>query len=515
MQVEIRDQFRDPLWRMSNLYWMLDDNGVPFRFTPNDAQIELYQGAHSMNVILKSRQWGFTTFIDLWALDSVLWNPGYVAAIIAHKIEDAKKIFKRKVVYPYEQLPEGLRNAIPVQAWRADALEMGNDSEISVTTSGRSGTLQFLHVSEMGKIAMQRPDVAEEIVTGSFPALNINAVENGRDRARKLCFVESTAEGRGGEFYRIVSEARRDAERQKILNPKEFKFFFFPWFGKKSNRMDSEHVEISAEVAEYLDKIQDAAGIRLEPEQRAWYAAEMKRLGDWPRMKQENPSNADEPFEVAIVGAYYGDILARMRMAGKIGRFPHVESELVHTFWDLGKNDVTAVWFMQWIGRRARFVHYYETHGLQDMAEHMEETRIKRKFRFGTLWLPHDGDYQTSVEISPREMLDGLGYRDIEIVDRVPDLVRMGIPAVRRFLPECEIDSEGCAAGLMALENYKRKWDERNACWRDQPQHNHASNGADAFRQAAQAHERLYVKFDKPESSKKRKAAAQRSWKVA
>ena len=32
------------------------------------------------------------------------------------------------------------------------------------------------------------------------------------------------------------------------------------------------------------------------------------------------------------------------------------------------------------------------------------------------------------------------------------------------------------------LESYKRGWDDKSGCWRDNPVHNEASHGADAFR---------------------------------
>jgi hypothetical protein len=74
---------------------------------------------------------------------------------------------------------------------------------IRVALSVRSGTTQLLHVSEMGKIARRYPERAREIRTGSFPTVH----EGG------LVFVESTAEGTGGDFYELVKEAQKlDAE---------------------------------------------------------------------------------------------------------------------------------------------------------------------------------------------------------------------------------------------------------------------------------------------------------------
>ena len=36
--------------------------------------------------------------------------------------------------------------------------------------------------------------------------------------------------------------------------------------------------------------------------------------------------------------------------------------------------------------------------------------------------------------------------------------------------------------GIKALENYKKKWNDRHGCWSSKPLHNFASHGADALR---------------------------------
>ena len=57
-----------------------------------------------------------------------------------------------------------------------------------------------------------------------------------------------------------------------------------------------------------------------------------------------------------------------------------------------------------------------------------------------------------------------------------------GIDAVRNTLNRCVFDHEKCAVGIRMLENYKRGWDDKNGCWKEDPIHNEASHGCDAFR---------------------------------
>ena len=199
------EQFLDPRWRLSNLYTITDKAGTRVPFRPNSAQLALLDDLHSANIILKARQLGFTTLCCLIYLDACIFTPNTRAGVIAHKLDDAKVIFRDKIKYPYDQLDEGLKAAAPAVQDSADTLTFANNSSIRVSTSMRSGTLQYLHVSEFGKICAQYPEKAREIVTGA-----LNTVEAGQ-----FIVIESTAEGQEGAFYRMCQEARENAAMGK------------------------------------------------------------------------------------------------------------------------------------------------------------------------------------------------------------------------------------------------------------------------------------------------------------
>src|SRR5829696_9052324 len=91
-----------------------------------------------------------------------------------------------------------------------------NNSSIRVGTSLRSGTLQYLHVSEYGKLCAKYPEKAREVRTGA-----LNTIQSGQ-----VVFIESTAEGQEGHFFEL-SEAARAKERRGVpLTPLDFKFLF-------------------------------------------------------------------------------------------------------------------------------------------------------------------------------------------------------------------------------------------------------------------------------------------------
>jgi len=184
------EQFLDPRWRLENLYWITDKQARKVKFVPNEAQLQFLSETTALNIILKARQLGFSTLCCLIYLDACIFNPNTRAGVIAHRLDDAKVIFRDKIKFPYDNLPDQLKEKITATQDSADTLTFSNNSSIRVSTSMRSGTLQYLHVSEFGKICAQFPDKAHEIVTGA-----LNAVAPGQ-----YVVIESTAEGQEGSF---------------------------------------------------------------------------------------------------------------------------------------------------------------------------------------------------------------------------------------------------------------------------------------------------------------------------
>src|SRR2546430_7127292 len=54
-------------------------------------------------------------------------------------------------------------------------------------------------------------------------------------------------------------------------------------------------------------------------------------------------------FEAAVVGSYYGRLLARAEADKRIAGVPYDPAALVWTSWDLGIRDATAIWFAQMV----------------------------------------------------------------------------------------------------------------------------------------------------------------------
>jgi phage terminase large subunit len=185
-------------------------------------------------------------------------------------------------------------------------------------------------------------------------------------------------------------------------------------------------------------------------------------------------------------GAIYANQLKLAKDEGRITKVP-IESVPVHTFWDLGRNDSTAIWFMQRIGLQNRFIDYYE-HRLVDL-DHYAKVLKDKGYLYGEHYLPHDVEVIVlgANNRSRKVMLEDMGVQPIEVVPRIANL-NEGIEATRQSFSSCWFDEDRCEQGLSALANYQYVFDEKFDTFRQVPLHNWASNGADAFRQFAQGY---------------------------
>lgn len=458
----------DPLWRLNNFYSIIDKKGDKTTFKLNWAQQGLYDNVWYCNIVLKARQLGISTFICMLFLDRCLFNSNCSAGIIAHTREDAEVLFRR-VKFAYDNLAPEIKNLLTVNTDNARELRLSNGSKLRVGTSMRSSTLQLLHISEFGKICAKYPDKAREIVTGS-----LNALAPGR-----YIFIESTAEGREGYFYDMCKTAEANQLSNKKLSPLDFRFHFFPWWREKSYRIDSKRVVLPKHHSDYFDSLEGLLNTSIDHDQRAWYSKCATTQGD--DMKREFPSTPTEAFESSNEGLYYGRQLSGARQQRRIGKVYYDANVPVHTAWDLGYNDSTAIWFFQQCGQEIHLLEYYENSG--EALTHYLHYIKNKPFVYGKHLVPHDaGVHEYSTGLSRVEVARSLGVTFTIVADIG---VNEGIDAARNLLSRCWFDEEKCSKGIAALDAYKKEWNDKHGCWSSRPLHNFASHGADAFRMLA------------------------------
>lgn len=229
-------------------------------------------------------------------------------------------------------------------------------------------------------------------------------------------------------------------------------------------------------------------------------------------------------FAAAIVGAYYGAEISRMEREGRIRHVPHNPDYPVHTAWDLGYSDDTAIWWYQVVGGQVCLIDYYFASGVgiahylgqvvgrevdltlsthritAEYGAEIEEAAHRVAYRYGRHHLPHDARARR-VESAGKSIQDQVaavvGASRVHIIER--ESLQTGIQAVRAMLPYVVIDRDRCNDGIEAVRQYQREWDEERRIFSDRPLHNWCSHPADALRYLAMAWQQ-----ERPAPEKKR-----------
>lgn len=478
-QLELYTRLDDQHYRLNHLYKISDKQGNVIPFKMNWEQEQLFREMWFLNIVLKCRQIGGSTFIDIYSLDCGHFNSNQEFLLSAHKLEDGKKIFGTKILFPYHSMPDGIRRN--AEAESKTELILDNGSGYRVSTSGRSGTLHKLHISEFGYTCRFNPGKAEEIVTGT-----LNAVAKGQ-----IVFIESTAMGRIGYFYDYCIEALKAARMMKKLTSMEWKIFFFPWWAHPEyclNEEETKLIVITAESEAYFEELAAKHGIELSDRQRAWYVTKLKsHKDDREKMAREFPSYPEEAFLVSAEGAYYGQQMVKSYEEGRImDSIPADNRARVCTAWDIGFDDYTSIWFFQVQGPWIDIIGYYENHaeGLPHYMRVLDEMKERNGWIYGKHFAPHDIEHHewTSGNVR-KKTAQKMGIKFTTIPRIRYDIE--GVEAVRGIIPRCRFDQSKADQGILCLENFRKPWDEKNQMWGDGYVHDQYCHGAKAFESLA------------------------------
>jgi len=198
-------------------------------------------------------------------------------------------------------------------------------------------------------------------------------------------------------------------------------------------------------------------------------------------------------FYASNSGAYYAIQMRRAQQENRIGQVPWKPELPVHTAWDLGRSDATAIWFFQTDANgNVNVIDTYTSTG-EGLPHYIK--KIKEKpYSYGSHFAPHDikvADFSTNR--SRQEIAFEHGIR-FEVVPKLG--VQDGIEAARVLLPKCRFDQYKCFDGLEALRQYAKKETgmvdmHGRPVYSESPDHNWASHFSDAFRYMAVAIERV------------------------
>ena len=401
------------------------DVKIPYK--PRALQAEMHNSLKRWNVLVMHRRFGKTVFAVNQLIKTTLTCPlpRPRTAFVAPTFAQAKRIAWDYVKFYASVIPGVTFNETELRA------DFPNGGRLMLLSAENPDALRGIYLDEciFDEFGMQNPRVWGEVVR---PALS--------DRQGSACFLGTPAGH--NHFFDLL-----DTARGQIAEGSE------DWYFKICKASETGIVK-----PEELD----AAKAQMTPEQ----------------YEQEYECS----FTAAIIGAYYGKLLSEAEEAGRITRVPYDPMYPVHTAWDLGINDSTAIWFAQiFRGGAVNVIDYYESSGVG--LDHYADILTKKDYNYGDHLAPHDIEVRELGSGKSRlETAFSLGIR-FKVIPKMK--VADGINAARMMLPRCYFDRDKTAEGLDMLRQYRQEWDDKKRSFRDAPRHDFTSHAADAFRYLA------------------------------
>jgi phage terminase large subunit len=177
-----------------------------------------------------------------------------------------------------------------------------------------------------------------------------------------------------------------------------------------------------------------------------------------------------------------------MEKEGRASKVPFDPSLPVHTVWDIGWTDDTAILLFQVAAGEVRVPDSFAANGkaVDWYCDELAARAQKHDLRFGHHWLPHDAQ-ATHLAAGGRTVLEQvtakLGH-NVRILHNT-QTEQQGILAARSMFPRLWVDATNCEPALNAWRNFRREWDETAKCFRDAPVKDWTNHYADTLRYLA------------------------------
>lgn len=211
-------------------------------------------------------------------------------------------------------------------------------------------------------------------------------------------------------------------------------------------------------------------------------------------------------------GAIFGKQVTEVERTHRLTYVPIQKGCDVLCFYDLGKGDHTAIWFMQRVGLEYRFFDYFQ--GRLEEVEYYTKFIRAMNYQYEMHYLPHDADHERlGMKRNIRKQFEDGGVKPTRIVPRITHKDTAHQQG-RLIFPNCwfhkgkdnHLPVEQCEGyyphtddeemmtrtrrmekGFETLCNYRYKYKEEDDVFQQTAHHDWASNGADAFLQFAQS----------------------------
>jgi hypothetical protein len=399
-------------------------------FNPRPLQREVYDSLARFNVLVCHRRWGKTVFCIAKLVREAVEHRGGDGrfAYIAPLFRQAKQVAWDYLKQYTDQIPgrKIYENDLKV--------DLPNGSRIQLFGADNPDALRGMYLDGviLDEHAQHRPGLWGAVIR---PLLT--------DRKGWAIFI-GTPMGHN-EFYDMYINARDGFEDKngKRIPADDWRAFMYR--ASKSGVLDDEELQ--------------AAEREMSPE--------------------EYEQEFECSFEAAIRGSYYGDLMAKALEDGRVGNVPYDPAVPVHTAWDLGIGDSTAIVFFQQVGTNIHVIDYYEDSG-KALADYVRELQ-EREYVYGEHLFPHDVKARELIAGKTREeVLQGLLNYQVRVVEQ--HKVDDGVQAVRNHIGRMWFDVSNCSRLIEALKQYRREFDDVKRVFKNRPLHNWCSHPADAVR---------------------------------
>lgn len=279
------------LKKYPHIYKIKAKDGSVISFNPNKIQkkvlekieSDLKEKGKSRIIIVKGRQGGITTLFQLLGLSYAMSEKAFNCYTMAHDSTTATDIFEQKIKFAFDNLPTKLKSLYTTKRDNTRQLMFDNEmqkSTITVGTSARGTTQNFLHISEAGKMSERRQSW-DEMISGTLQA----------SKQARIIAIESTADGGLGTFYEMVQKSLR--------NESEFDVIFLSWLDTEEYKETLPESEEWKEKYSILAKTYNlysnpVSEFGISQEQWYWYYLTAQELKE--EVKVQYPFTLEEAF---------------------------------------------------------------------------------------------------------------------------------------------------------------------------------------------------------------------------
>jgi len=239
-----------------------------------------------------------------------------------------------------------------------------------------------------------------------------------------------------------------------------------------------------------LDQDPDIAKAYVNWRDNPWFPEILRKQKD--KMQKNDYDNYLTVWEgktrKTLAGAIYAKELASAILDERINpNVNFIRSKPIDLVFDLGRADMTDIWFIQQQGTDHIVGDFYENCGFG--FDHYIEEVQSRRYIIGKIYLPHDSVHKHisakhSVKKQAQDAWPGEGR--VKVVPNVG--IANGINAVRQLFPRLHFNEKKCVAGIKRLQHYKYGVNPDTQKRTKEPLHDDASHAADSLRYYAVMH---------------------------